>query len=82
MSGDKKGRLEGELTLLGTTKPVTFDFMINQVGPHPLPQYKDVVVAGFSARGTIKRSEFGMTKFLPALGDEVELWFEVEAHKQ
>ena len=39
-------------------------------------------VCGAEASGTIKRSEFGMTTYLPGLGDEVKLLINVEALKQ
>ncbi len=36
--------------------------------------------AGFSATTTVKRSDFGMKTYLPALGDEVKLYIESEAN--
>ncbi len=81
-NGSKKGKLKGNLTLLGVTKPVTLDVTFNKVGPHPNPQMAGVEVAGFSAKTTVKRSEFGMKTFLPGVGDDIEIWLEVEGqHK-
>lgn len=80
-TGDKTGRITGDLTLLGVTKPVTLDVTFNQKAPHPLPQYSGVEVAGFSATTTIKRSEFGMSTFVPAIGDEIEIILEVEGQQ-
>jgi polyisoprenoid-binding protein YceI len=77
-TGDKTGKITGDLTLLGVTKPVTLDVTFNQRAPHPLPQYNGVEVAGFSAATTIKRSDFGMSTFVPAIGDEIEIILEVE----
>jgi polyisoprenoid-binding protein YceI len=37
---------------------------------------------GGSAWGTVKRSDFGMKTFLPAIGDEVDLIIEVEAKQK
>lgn len=71
-----RGTLEGELTLHGVTRPVTFDVTVNRVGRDT---YSFRHVAGFSAHATIKRSEFGMRGSLPAVGDEVEVRLEVEA---
>ena len=80
--GDQRGTLTGNLTLLGVTKPVTLDVTFNKVGPHPSPQMAGVEVAGFSAKTTVKRSEFGMKTFLPGVGDDIEIWLEVEGlHK-
>ncbi len=81
-TGDKTGTLAGNLTMLGVTKPVTLDVTFNKVGPHPNPQMAGVEVAGFSASTTVKRSEFGMNTFVPAVGDDIELWIEVEGHNK
>ncbi len=80
-TGDKTGKLTGNLTLLGVTKPVTFDVTFNKMAPHPLPQYKQVMTAGFSARGAIKRTDFGMKYAAPALGDDIQIMVEVEGQK-
>lgn len=74
-SGDKNFKVDGELTMLGVTKPVTAS--LNYVGEAQTPQgYK----SGFEAEFTIKRSEFGMTKYLEgdAIGDEVKLIVSIE----
>jgi polyisoprenoid-binding protein YceI len=39
-------------------------------------------VCGADATATLKRSEFGMTKYLPALGDDVKLLLNVESIKE
>lgn len=74
----KTGKLHGNLTLLGQTKPVVLDVTFNKMAPHPLPAYKGILTAGFSVRGTIKRSDWGMKFAVPALGDEIMLILEVE----
>jgi polyisoprenoid-binding protein YceI len=79
---DKKLLVTGDLTLLGVTKPVTLDVDVNDMKPHPLPQYNGVLVAGFSARSTIKRSDFGMKYALGGIGDEIHLLLEVEGQKK
>ncbi|HMY82147.1 MAG TPA: YceI family protein [Agitococcus sp.] len=73
-----KGTMAGDLTLGGVTKPVTLDVVFNGAG-------KDMwgaMRSGFSATTTIKRSEFGLTKYVPAIGDEVALAIEVEFVKK
>lgn len=80
-TGDKTGKITGDLTLLGVTKPVTLDVTFNQKAPHPLPQYNGVLVAGFSATTKLLRSDFGMKTFVPAIGDEIEIIIEVEGQK-
>ncbi len=79
VTGEKTGKLTGDLTLLGVTKPVTLDVTFNQAGPHPFDPSK--IVAGFSATGEINRSEFGMAYASPAIGETVELTIEIEARK-
>lgn len=70
-----RGRLEGDLTLHGVTRPVAFDVTFNRMGVHT---FSFKYVAGFSAHATIKRSEFGMRTQLPAVGDDVEIRLEIE----
>lgn len=74
-TGEKTGKLSGELTILGVTKPVTLDVVFNKADKHPM---KDINMAGFSASGKIKRSDFGMNYGLPMVGDDVNLIIEVE----
>jgi polyisoprenoid-binding protein YceI len=78
-SGEKEGKLTGELTVLGVTKPVTLDVKWNKSGVHP---YSQQYIAGFSASGVIKRSDFGMTYGLPGIGDEVALNIQVEGVRE
>ncbi len=76
---DHTGTLTGNLTLHGLTKPVTLNVVVNKVGQNPLDKIDS---AGFSARGTFKRSDFGMKTYLGAIGDDVELTIEIEAKKK
>jgi len=82
ITGEKEGTLTGDLTLHGQTHPVTLDVTFNKMAPHPLPQYDKALTAGFSARGTIERSKWGVGKFTPAVGDEMKLFIEVEGMKK
>ena len=68
----------GDLTLHGVTRSVTMDVQFNQAGPSMGNTYK----VGFDGEATIRRSEFGMSYGLPAIGDEVELHIEGEFVKQ
>jgi polyisoprenoid-binding protein YceI len=76
---DHTGTITGKLTLHGVAKPVTLDVVVNKVGQNPLDKINS---AGFSARGTLKRSDFGMKTFLGAIGDEVDLIIEIEAKQK
>ena len=60
----------GNLTLHGVTKPVVLHVRFIGAGVNPIDKAYTV---GFEATGTIKRSEFGVTTYLPAVGDEVQL---------
>ncbi|MET0338821.1 MAG: YceI family protein [Caulobacter sp.] len=73
-----KGVVTGDLTLAGVTKPVSLDVTFNGSG-------KDMfgaIRSGFTATTTIKRTEFGSTKYAPAIGDDVKLTIDVEFTKQ
>jgi polyisoprenoid-binding protein YceI len=60
----------GNLTLHGITKPVVLHVRFIGAGVNPIDKAYTV---GFEATGTIKRSDFGVTTYLPAIGDEVQL---------
>ena len=77
-TGDKTGKLHGDLTMLGVTKPVVLDVTFNKDGVSPASKLE---TAGFSARGTLKRTDFGMKYGAPAVGDDIQLLIEVEAVK-
>ena len=81
-TGEKTAKMHGNVTLLGQTKPAVFDVTFNKVAPHPVPAYKGVLTAGFSIRGTIKRTDFGMKVGVPAVSDEVALIIEIEAQEK
>ncbi|MDE1569754.1 YceI family protein [Aquabacter sp. P-9] len=72
-------RITGELTLRGVTRTVTLEAEFNQAGVAPTDKTYTV---GFDAKAKIKRSDFGMTAFLPMVGDEVELAIEAEFKKK
>lgn len=81
-TGDKTAELIGDLTINGVTKPVTMAVVWNFIGPHPLgtinPTYADKVVAGFSARTQILRSNWGITRTIPLVSDEIRISIEAE----
>ncbi|HEY5604786.1 MAG TPA: YceI family protein [Gammaproteobacteria bacterium] len=75
---DGKGSVDGNLTMLGVTKPVTLDVTQMKCGAHPMNQKQ---LCGFDATTNIKRSDFGVKYGLPAIGDDMKLVFELEAYK-
>lgn len=74
-TGPTTARVTGDLSLRGVTKPLVLDVTFNQAGVHPVDKTYTV---GFDGRAVIRRSEFGISAFLPALGDEVFLRLEGE----
>ena len=78
-NGDNTFDVTGDLTILGTTKPVTLATTINKAGNHPL---RNVPTVGVSASTRIMRSEWGLGAYVPAVSDEVELSIEVELLSQ
>lgn len=74
--GDKLIAAEGDFTLLGVTKPLRLT--VANFRCAPLPMNKKVI-CGAEVTATIKRSEFGMIKYLPSVGDEVKILSSVEA---
>ncbi len=75
-TGDNTLKITGDLTLLGETKPITLDVVIPQLGAHPMSGAKTV---GIRATGTIKRSQWGMNTYVPAVGDDVAIVIDLEA---
>ena len=76
MTGPKTADVAGELSFLGVKKPLTLKATING-GMKEQPFSKKPGV-GFSAVGTLKRSDFGMTHLIPMIGDEVQIIMEIE----
>lgn len=72
---DSQAKVTGDLSLHGITRPVTFDVTFNGTALNPFVKAQAM---GFSAKTVIKRSEFGIKNYLPALGDEVTLLIETE----
>jgi polyisoprenoid-binding protein YceI len=75
-TGKDSARVIGDLTLHGVTKQVSLDVTLNKIGENMMK----LKTAGFTATTTIKRSDFGITTYVPALGDEVKLEIESEAN--
>ena len=76
--GDNVQSIDGQITLLGVTRPLTITLDTWKCGPHPLSKKE---MCGGNAQGTVKRSDFGMKFGIPAVGDELKLWIEFEAYK-
>ena len=69
--------LLGDLTVNGITRAVKLQAKANTIGPHPF--YDNAAAAGFQATTTIRRSDFGMGKYAPIVGDDLTVTITVEA---
>lgn len=83
VTGPKTANITGDLTLHGVTKPVVLQAVFN--GGYKPNAYDPMGArVGFSAKGTIKRSDFGISYGIPAPGttmgvaDEIEVAIETE----
>jgi polyisoprenoid-binding protein YceI len=70
----------GDLTIHGVTKPVTLKVTLNKKDAHPMMKGK--TDAGFTATGSINRSDFGIGNYVPAVSDQIDLYIEAEAISQ
>ncbi|MFO1398247.1 MAG: YceI family protein [Burkholderiales bacterium] len=77
-TGDNPSAVEGNLTLLGVTKPVHLTIERFKCAPG---QNGGKERCGGNAVGKFKRTDFGMKTGVPAIGDEIGLLVEFEALK-
>lgn len=76
--------VDGDLTMRGITKPVSFNFEFGGFGEDPYGNYK----AGFTATAVVKREDFGLTWNAPLekggllLGSDVTISIDVQAALQ
>lgn len=69
-------KVTGDLSLHGTTRPVTLDVTINKVGTNPR---NNVPTVGFEAMASLKRSDFGLGLYVPQVSDEIRIHITAEA---
>jgi len=74
----KAAAVAGTLTMLGVTKPVDLSVQPTQCAKRMGSDY----VCGAMVSGAIKRSDWGLSAFVPYVGDEVKIQVEVEAVKR
>lgn len=78
-AGDKVQSIDGTLTLMGVSKPVTLTATSFNCGANPMSKKE---MCGADLTTTIKRSDFGMKYAIPAISDEVKLLIAVEGYKE
>jgi polyisoprenoid-binding protein YceI len=67
--------ITGDLTLHGVTKPIVLHTTVNKIGKSP---FGGVQAAGFTAIGSLKRSDYGIKEGIPMIGDEVAIVIDAE----
>ena len=79
-TGPDTANIRGDLTFLGVTRPIVLAAKLNGgMAVHPMTKKPAV---GFSARGVVKRSDYGMNFLVgQGIGDEVEVIIEAEFQK-
>ncbi|MEO6689430.1 MAG: YceI family protein, partial [Dokdonella sp.] len=75
-AGTNHYTVTGDLAMHGITKAVTLDATINKVGDNPRNHLPSV---GFEATATLKRSDFGLGRYVPQVSDEIRIELTMEA---
>ena len=81
-TGVNTGTVTGDLSIAGTTKPVTLQVTFNGGRNSPIP-FKPYRI-GFDATASVKRSDFGLTGMMWSglVSDDVNLRIECEMERQ
>ena len=75
----KTAKVAGNFTIHGVTKPGVINATFEAVGANPMSKKETI---SFKGTATIKRSDFGVKQFVPAVGDDVELTITAAFEKQ
>ncbi len=78
-TGPKSAKVTGNLSMHGVTKPVTLEVTLTGAGPNA---FSKVPTIGFKATGTVKRSDFGVGKYVPIVSDETTITISAAFEKQ
>jgi polyisoprenoid-binding protein YceI len=71
-------RVTGDLSVHGITKSVALDVTINKISPSS----DHTVTAGFDADVMLRRSDFGVGRYVPMTGDELSVHMTLEAAQE
>ena len=77
-AGDQPAEIAGTLTLLGVSKPLTLKVERWVCKDNPMNKKP---MCGGNASATLKRTDWGMKYGVPAIGEDIRLWFSVEGYK-
>jgi polyisoprenoid-binding protein YceI len=75
-TGENSLKVDGEITLRGITRPMTLDVTVTDRRPEARAGAR---YARFRATGSLKRSEFGMVKYIDVVGDMVDISIRTDA---
>lgn len=75
-TGSDTAKVDGDLTIIGVTKPVSMTAKLNKLGPSPFN--KDQTIAGFTITGEIDRREYGMGFAAPAVSAIIPIRIDLE----
>ncbi len=81
VTGENTADIIGDLTMNGVTKPVTLTTTLSRAAPYPFGPKQGSPTMGFDATAMLKRSDFNLGAFAPAVSDEVEVRISIEAIK-
>lgn len=69
-TGPRSARIEGSFTMHGVTRPLILDADFGGASVDPLSKAYTI---GLQATGQLRRSDFGVTKYVPLVCDDVTL---------
>ncbi len=70
-------KVSGDLTVHGVTRPVVLNVHVNKIGDNPMLKAQS---AGFDAETTLKRSDFGVSAYVPNVSDEIKVHITLDSH--
>lgn len=76
VAGTQRLKVTGDLSLHGVTRPVTLEVTVVKVGTNPRSGLPTV---GFDAVTTLRRSDFGLGRYVPQVGDDIEMHITCQA---
>jgi polyisoprenoid-binding protein YceI len=68
--GADKLKITGELSVHGVTKSVVLNAKLNKIAPNP---FTKMTTVGFDADTMLRRSDFGVDRYVPAVTDELQV---------
>jgi polyisoprenoid-binding protein YceI len=78
VTGENTGIVRGDFTMRGVTRPIEMEVIFNGSG---FDVIRGAFILGLSAETTIRRSEFGVSRFIPLASDRVRIEIEAELMK-